>query len=358
MCRFRSAPIAIFLLVLPVMAGCPDSAKEGVGGGGTPNAVESCGDGLDNDGNGRVDEGCPCTSGQTQACWPGPPDQRNQGACHDGIQTCGGGDIEFIEWGPCEGATLPGSDSAGDGLDSDCGGSDGPDESIADCGLNEFGEGCFNGHDEDCDGLIDCQDPDCAAKCAAECVATEDRCNDGLDNDCDMVIDCGDVNCGDECGGSGLCVAESCVDAVDNDCDGRADCGDVDCAGNEACGGAVCVPPVLPDEYCWDGWDDDCDGFTDCVDPDCSMSTDCNPSCVCVPGQYRWCDTPTNCAWGRQQCDPSGEWGACIETAERPPGCGGISYDPSCCAAADNACCQDFPANGSIGECDGIINCM
>jgi hypothetical protein len=49
------------------------------------------------------------------------------------------------------------------------------------CIANEYGEGCFNGRDDDCDGLADCDDADCDAKC---CVVTEDCaagevCTDG-----------------------------------------------------------------------------------------------------------------------------------------------------------------------------------
>ena len=33
------------------------------------------------------------------------------------------------------------------------------------CVANEYGEGCFDRNDNDCDGLADCADPDCAQKC-------------------------------------------------------------------------------------------------------------------------------------------------------------------------------------------------
>jgi hypothetical protein len=72
--------------------------------------VEVCGNGEDDDCNGRVDEGCPCAPGSVQSCFDGPPGRRNVGACHDGAQTCSMAGT----WGPCEGAILPGADVCND----------------------------------------------------------------------------------------------------------------------------------------------------------------------------------------------------------------------------------------------------
>src|SRR5437867_11268083 len=46
-------------------------------------SAEICDDGLDNDCNGAVDDGCSCTPGQVQPCFLGPPGRRNVGACTD-----------------------------------------------------------------------------------------------------------------------------------------------------------------------------------------------------------------------------------------------------------------------------------
>jgi hypothetical protein len=54
------------------------------------------------------------------------------------------------------------------------------------CVANEYGEGCFNGRDEDCDGLIDCADPDCDAKC---CTVTEDCAAGEICTDGQCVVD-------------------------------------------------------------------------------------------------------------------------------------------------------------------------
>jgi hypothetical protein len=51
--------------------------------------------------------GCPCTAGSTIACWTGPTEDRNVGACHDGTQTCqSSGEGEQSTWGACQGEQL------------------------------------------------------------------------------------------------------------------------------------------------------------------------------------------------------------------------------------------------------------
>jgi hypothetical protein len=84
----------------------------------------------------------------------------------------------------------------------------------------------------------------------------------------------------------------------------------------------------------------------------------CTGQC-CDPGQYRYCDTPTYCSWGRQQCRPDGRWGTCEETT-RPPSCTGYYYDTDCCVRL-GFCCQNFwhwdpslPIDASVGSCEGI----
>ena len=72
----------------------------------SPLTEEVCGDGIDNNQDGRVDEMCPCEVGQTQACWPGDPALRGMNLCQDGQQQCTMAG-EFGAWGECTGATLP-----------------------------------------------------------------------------------------------------------------------------------------------------------------------------------------------------------------------------------------------------------
>ena len=92
------------------MAGCVAQEDCGAAGGGN---------GLDDNCNGVVDEGCSCQPGSVQKCFPGPPGKRGVGACTDGSQTCVG--AEFGTWGPCVAAIVPAGESC-DKLDNDCNG--------------------------------------------------------------------------------------------------------------------------------------------------------------------------------------------------------------------------------------------
>jgi hypothetical protein len=83
-------------------------------------ARETCGDGLDNDCNGSVDENCPCIPGSVQRCFVGPPGRRALGTCTDGNQTCLGSG-EFGTWGACTGGIAPRAEVC-DGADNDCNG--------------------------------------------------------------------------------------------------------------------------------------------------------------------------------------------------------------------------------------------
>jgi len=75
--------------------------------------------------------------------------------------------------------------------------------------------------------------------------AGPEDCFDGIDNDFDGLTDCGDTV---DCGALPTCDESlNCADAIDNDLDGNTDCNDIDCAGdpscaalgNDICGGAL-----------------------------------------------------------------------------------------------------------------------
>lgn len=80
---------------------------------------EICGNGVDDNGDGQVDEGCPCNYGEVQRCFPGPPAARGVGQCRDGYQQCI--DRDNPRWSPCVGAILP-SEEVCDNRDNTCNG--------------------------------------------------------------------------------------------------------------------------------------------------------------------------------------------------------------------------------------------
>ncbi len=213
--------------------------------------LEDC-DGLDNDGDGQVDEDF-------------------SDADADGIADCM--DVE----------TCDGLDNDGDGyVDEDFSDVDG--DGVADCvdvetcdGLDNDGDGATDEgfEDSDSDGVGDCVDVETC---------------DGLDNDGDGATDedfdadgdghLGDAACGDfgsDCDDTSAVIydgAPELCDTLDNDCDGYTDedfdadgdghfdmehCGDV---GGDDCDDSDSTIYAGAPELC-DTLDNDCDGYTD-----------------------------------------------------------------------------------------------
>src|SRR5215831_16475012 len=101
------------LLLLPLLAACgdprqgPTDRDAGSTVSDTDSSVPSQGteecNGLDDNGDGRVDETCACEIGQTQACYPASFEVASQERCANGSQTCTS-DGEFGKWGDCQNA--------------------------------------------------------------------------------------------------------------------------------------------------------------------------------------------------------------------------------------------------------------
>ncbi len=270
----------------------------------------------------------------------------------------------------------------------------------ADCGAPPTYEAnCVDGEDEDCDGLVDCMDPDCYTH--PFCVCDNDGlCEPGEDcewcpNDCVKpgLAVCGNgvcetaggedcLTCPADCNGlqSGGPKSQFCcgagggnspVDCGDNRClsDGYA-CSDQPmssaCCGDGVCDSlesmcqclADCGPAPASETDCTDGMDDDCDGLTDCADSDCEA----HPLCICdndgiceVDEDCNWCPndciTTTAATCGNGVCDTAdGE--DCLTC---PDDCNGVQKGKTefCCGAGGG----DGPVDCSDARCmsDGFV---
>jgi hypothetical protein len=104
---------------------------------------------------------------------------------------------------------------------------------------------CNNGRDDDCDGVLDSDDPDCAG-----CPQFETDCANGIDDDCDSMNDdvdpdCNPGGCGEACPPGQYCIDDVCVshchDGVRNGDESDIDCGGscgATCEAGQSCNGS------------------------------------------------------------------------------------------------------------------------
>ncbi len=197
----------------------------------------------------------------------------------------------------CGGEDVPGARGAGGSSGSVA------DAAVADAPPSKElgGDACSNRIDDDGDGLVDCDDPDCTGLLwCAEVTGT--ACSDGEDNDDDGAIDCDDTDCAGlaSCVPVGEVTAAACSNGNDDDGDGDQDCDDEDCRGFVFCAPGA-VDTELDADRCSDGVDNDLDGATDCADTGCGGFTFCREDGpdACVDGAdndgdgLADCDDPT-----------------------------------------------------------------
>ena len=127
---------------------------------------------------------------------------------------------------------------------------------------------CDDCSDNDGDGWVDRDDPDCRSGDYENNASYGDyTCNDGIDNDGDGYVDAMDDNCTEGRDPE----SPECGDEIDNDEDGWTDDDDPDCSE----GAGLFEDNSRFGEYgCNDGIDNDGDGWIDSVDLACSDATD------------------------------------------------------------------------------------
>lgn len=232
---------------------CSGSYKKCNGAGGWVNdyssvanyqANETNCDGLDNDCDGTIDEGCSCVNGTTQVCG------QNVGECKTGLKICSSG-----AWGACVGEVGPTAEIC-DGRDNDCNGV--IDDNIASPPLNDTQLGvCADSHKSCVSGSW--------ANDYSSVLQNEwpnELTCDNLDNNCNGLVDdnltrsCytgpnGTVGVGPchagistcavgiwgTCTGQVVPVMEICGNGIDDNCNGTVD---------EGCVAACTFPITFP----------------------------------------------------------------------------------------------------------------
>jgi len=223
---------------------------------------EICNNGLDDDHDGMVDNGCACIPGTSQPCYPRERAEVGRGLCAWGTQGCEG-EGEFGTWTECVGAVVPSDEVCGDGIDQDCTGA-ADDGTRCACRPGET-RPCYEGPSGTAGvGICLAGTQSCApdgrtwGTCLDQVLPRMEICSNRVDDDCDGVVDNG-PHCACAPNTTRMCYPGPMSEV------GRGPCR----AGAQVCnaGGTAwgaCMGAVGPtSEVCGNGVDDDCDGSPD-----------------------------------------------------------------------------------------------
>jgi hypothetical protein len=359
---------------------CPDDPPNGERGNDcadndstrNPEAPEVCGNNVDDNCNGRVDDGCQTCAGHAnctglnEACIGGTCTVCAD-SCTAGTGTCTIPDSEAM--GRCLvlptgcGVCVPDCDTDGDGT---CPGADMPGKPGGDCKDNDASvspnakEICGNGVDDNCNGSIDdlctdCDgDDDCGrdllicqrgacASCAKTCTVGQ-ACMFMVDETTTLTGKCVEQGRNDSC--------TRCVPGCDADGDGfcSGDPGNMDPGGD--C--QTDNPDVYPGaaEICGNDEDDNCNDLVDEGCTPCTNHAGCGMGNACVGRACEQCEAtcdPALCRFGADEMVPgSGVAGKCV-----PYGMGCQACVPTCDMDGDGNCPQAEPGNEQPGgDCD------
>jgi hypothetical protein len=293
----------------------------GVASTSAPIAVrigEVCGDGIDNDGDGRIDypadPGCASVrstsespecdddidnDGDNKIDWDGGSEgvfQDRDQQCTDSWRNSEEGDNTsptVVISAPTDGSVVTTGDvvtftgSASDSEDGDLTANLNWDSDLD----GAIGTGGTFGTDLLSEGLhlITASVSDSGGEEGADAIqitVAQPAVCDG-DGTCEVGEDCN--GCPSDCvSGAGFCCGENSCEVGEDACSCSLDCG---------------PPPASeqPSLTCDDTLDNDCDFFADCEDPDCTGAVECQPLCnndlVCEPTLGEDCNTcPSDCA--------------------------------------------------------------
>ena len=318
----------------------------------------TCQDGGDNDCDGQTDcadadcvadMACSCGNGTCvsgenpcncpQDCGAPPADETPGATCQDGLDN------------DCDGQTVCADSGCGCDLSCSCGDASCTDGETScncpqDCGQPLVHETfCRDGVDNDCDGLTDCDDSECAS--FLFCTCGDGACS-SPENQCTCPEDCGQP----------LATETVCNDGVDNDCDGFADCedcNDTDCVTAEACAQACCEADGSCSEkspFCCEAYHGSPQGLgSECATVECDAPQACCDifgGCLDMP--------PSACVL--ESGDPQGPGTECATTQCLPAGAcclpEGVCYDfISVTQCAQMGGTSQTPGTVCLGDDDG-----